>query len=877
MAAQPPALELATLTVSLPKGLEVSGYVQCEGQPGWDADDAALLEAAADALAIVLVAGLKRDAETALRSTEERFRLLAEGVGDLVCLHDWHGRFLWLSPSCLTIIGYEREELTNVDLFHLVHPDDVERVREALWIPMRMGGRAQPTTYRVRRKDGSYTWLETVAERVVRDGDVLQLQTSSREVTERVAVEEALALNEERYRTVVENTIDGIALIDVRTLQVLEANSAFQTMLGYSLPQLRALTLAELTDRPLERLRHTAEEVFNLRRAYRGEITFIRKDGRRVETEAHAHVITDRRGPVVCAVIRDVTARKRSEQLQADRARALEFIAKSEPLDETLRHLTHMIERHRTGLHCTFLLRMDDGRWQGPGDGLGSGPAPNAGVDRFSAPIVSASGERLGIFIGRCLDHRSLTVDDMAVVELACTLGAIAIEQDGLGKRLAHQSQHDELTGLPNRRLFEDRLQQGLAVAARHGTGLALLFVDLDAFKRINDTLGHDVGDLLLREVASRLDGMVRTTDTVARMGGDEFMVILTDIATPIGATHVAQQILDLLRLPFEVSGHELHVSASIGISLYPQDALDASRLQRHADLAMYRVKGSGRDGFRRFTPDLTDGASERLQIETYLRYAMEKNELELCYQPEIGRDGGVSGVEALLRWEHPRLGRVPPARFIPIAEECGLIVPIGTWVMRQACKHFAEWVASGTAPDRLAINVSPLQFQHHDFVNLLAEIIEETGVDPGRIELELTEGTLIRDFHHASEKLTQLREIGVSIAIDDFGTGYSSLSYLHRLPIDTLKIDQSFVRDIESTSSTLALVEAICALARSLRLGVVAEGVETETQLEVLRGLGCDRIQGYLIGRAVPASDVPGLVDAAMGIGLRSVTKLSA
>ena len=412
------------------------------------------------------------------------------------------------------------------------------------------------------------------------------------------------------------------------------------------------------------------------------------------------------------------------------------------------------------------------------------------------------------------------------------------------------------MTGLPNRALFNDRLDQSLLLAQREQRQVAVLFIDLDGFKRINDTLGHSAGDELLCMAASRFKSLIRRSDTLARMGGDEFLLVLNSISRLQDAVRMGQQLLDSLATPFQLQGHEIHVSASIGISFYPDDAADPALLQAHADAAMYLAKASGRNCFRCYTAELNEQLTERIVLEQDLRHAVDRGEIVLHYQPLYQADARLLGFEALVRWQHPVRGMISPDCFIPIAEESELIHEIGRWVLEQACSECVRWHAAGYPDLHVAVNVSALQFQHAEWLGVVALTLAHTGLNPAALELELTEGVQLQQ----TDSITQLRAIkalGVAIAIDDFGTGYSSLAYLQRLPVDTLKIDQSFIRNLHlqrSEQGSMLIVEAIITLARGLGLKVLAEGVETKAQWDCLCQLGCDAMQGFYFGRPVSA-----------------------
>ncbi|MDQ2695060.1 MAG: EAL domain-containing protein, partial [Pseudomonadota bacterium] len=422
--------------------------------------------------------------------------------------------------------------------------------------------------------------------------------------------------------------------------------------------------------------------------------------------------------------------------------------------------------------------------------------------------------------------------------------------------RIYHLAHHDVLTNLPNRSLLLDRLNQALAQAARHQRKLALLLVDLDRFKVINDTLGHAVGDQLLQGVAARISGCVRSEDTVARPGGDEFVILLSDIHQEQDAAFVAQKIIDVLTsCAFTFYQHELHIEPSVGISIYPHDGGDAETLMKNADTAMYHAKKHGGNTYQFYAAEMNAAAVERLALESSLRHAIDRGELLLYYQPQMElASGRLLGMEALIRWQHPHRGLVPPARFIPVAEEVGLILPIGEWVLRQACQQHRRWQEAGYGPVRVAVNLSARQFRQGTLLEVLTRILRETAMPPSLLELELTEGMLMQHTQETVETLRALNRLGIRITIDDFGIGYSSLSYLKRFPIHKLKVDRSFVRDITVDPDDAAIVSAIIAMAHGLKLNVIAEGVETAEQLTFLRQQQCDAIQGFYYSPPLPA-----------------------
>jgi diguanylate cyclase (GGDEF)-like protein len=428
---------------------------------------------------------------------------------------------------------------------------------------------------------------------------------------------------------------------------------------------------------------------------------------------------------------------------------------------------------------------------------------------------------------------------------------------------MAHSAEHDFLTGLPNRMLFKDRLTQAITLAPRHMKKVAVLFLDLDGFKHINDSLGHPTGDKLLQSIAKRLVDCVRASDTVSRQGGDEFVVLLSEVEQPEHTAITARRMLQTVAAAHSIDQHDLHISTSIGVSVYPEDGEDAETLIQNADTAMYQAKANGRQSYQFFKPSMNVRAVERQSIEEGLRRALEHQEFTLHYQPKVNlRTGQITGAEALLRWTNPILGSVPPAQFIPVAEDCGLILPISEWVLREACQQAQAWVVAGLPLGTMAVNISAMEFRNENFLPGVFGVLKDTGLDPRRLELELTESVLMKHAESTESILTTLRAKGVQVAIDDFGTGYSSLSYLRKFSIDALKIDQSFIHQITTAPDQTNLVAAIISMAKSLKLRVVAEGVETKQELEFLQVHECDQAQGYYFGRPMLPQGFARLLD---------------
>jgi diguanylate cyclase (GGDEF)-like protein/PAS domain S-box-containing protein len=819
-------------------------------------------------------------------------RELVEGVDALVYIHDLEGRIRSVNGAVEAVTGYRREDALGMHLADLLTPESLDLNRRMT--AAKLGGGSGPSyEITVRTKDGSQKRLEVTSRLLFDSGAPAGVITVARPTRDRRALGSDLRL----LKSVVVNANDAVLIAEAKPGdplggRIVYVNEAFTRMTGYSAGEAIGRTprilLGPQTDR--DQLNHVRQALSNCA-GVRVELINYRKDGSAYWVDVNFVPITEETGQFThwVAVQRETTHRRQAEELERDRNRVLEMVARNEPLEVVLAQLAQMVERQCPDLRCTLLLFHGGELVPAAGAKLPGGalrdfrkldvetlssaseqsryrellPGPHMGAN-WTVPILSGAGAVLGAFALYCGVTRKPAEAELDLIGKAGRLAAIAIEQRQLTNRLAHQAQHDPLTGLPNRALFEERLHGALAQARKHGWHTAVLFVDLDRFKQINDTLGHSVGDALLQQVARRLEDCLRKTDTLARMGGDEFTVLLSELPDYQYSQKVAQKLLDSLKAPFHVEGYELFVSASIGISTFPRDGADAATLERNADSAMYRAKSRGRNSFQMFMPEIGASALESLELENALRRALEHGELQLRYQPQTDIDGHLTGLEALMVWNHPKLGVIPPAQFIPLAEECGLIIPLGDWALREACRQRAQWQRCWPGPAKVAVNVSVTQFTRAGFVDSVARALKETGLDPSLLELELTESVVMRDIKESAWQMEQLRHLGVSLSIDDFGTGYSSLSYLRMLPIHTLKIDQSFLREVDSDPNTVPLVRAIVALAHSLQLCVVAEGVESERQLEALRSVGCDRVQGYLIGEPVHAEQAAQLLRSA-------------
>ena len=598
---------------------------------------------------------------------------------------------------------------------------------------------------------------------------------------------------------------------------------------------------------------------------------------------------------------KEITERKQEEALRVGQGKVLEMMATGAPLEEVLTSLIRVIESQSDGMIGSILLLGEDGLHVRGGfapalpdsycKALTDAPiGPQTGSCRtamyrrervivtdiqhdplwhddrdfaaqhglracWSTPIISQRGQVLGTFGMYYREARSPVPAEMRLADIATRMAGLAIERKEAEERISFMAHHDMLTGLPNRTLLQDRINQAILQAKHLRKSVAVLFIDLDYFKHINDSLGHPVGDKVLKMAAQRLQQCLRRDDSLARLGGDEFIITLPDLDDVNDAAVVSRKVLDALHVPFAVDTHELHVSCSIGISLYPADGIDAEVLMRTADIAMYHAKGTGRGNYQFFTPALNAATQNRLLLGNQLRQALARGEFSLHYQPQVDISSGrIFAAEALLRWQQPERGFISPAEFIPIAEETGLILPLGEWVLREACMQLKRWRDAGHDDMAVAVNLSVRQVLQPGFAQNVARLLEEVGLPPDALDLEITESILMQPNDDNLASLTQLSDMGIQLSMDDFGTGYSSLSYLKRFPIQALKIDQSFVRGIGQHANDMAIIAAIIAMARTLRLKVIAEGVETAEQATFVQAHGCPSAQGDFYSRSVTA-----------------------
>jgi diguanylate cyclase (GGDEF)-like protein/PAS domain S-box-containing protein len=715
---------------------------------------------------------------------------------------------------------------------------------------------------------GKITAFDTITEER-RETDVLGIAGTFRKISQ---AEYSLRESEDQYQLLVATIPEVVWKTDAKG-NVIFVSPQVETLLGYSADEFRqkgdSLWFNSIHADDKERVRQAFELLIEKGEPYDIECRARKKNGEWFWAHDRAVATRDSNGlRVATGLISDISVRKAGEESERryrslfenmlegfahcemvfdDRGRPIDFVYLA--VNSAFEKLTGL--RKVVGRGFTEIIPEEKDSHRELFERYGR-VALTGMPERFEIEVkglgmwfsISAYGAGKGCFVA-VFDNITERKRDISERKLA-------------EERVQFLAFNDALTGLPNRTLFQDRLTTALASARRQKDKVALLFLDLDKFKDINDSLGHSVGDLLLQEVAERLKRFAREQDTVARLGGDEFLIMLTHVKDVSDAAVAAERLMDTMTAEFVVQGHSLHVSCSVGISIFPGHGADGETLIKNADAAMYRAKADGRNNFRFFTEDMSAQVVERVALEKSLRSALAREELFLMYQPQMDiATGRITGLEALLRWQHPDLGLVPPDRFIRIAENSGLIVPIGEWVVRTACRQARKWQDEGLPAVTVAVNVSAVQFRQADFCGLIRRVLHETGLAPQYLELELTEGLLLAEADVTLSVLKELKSMGVTLAIDDFGTGYSSFNYLRQFRVSKLKIDRIFIRDVAMNPDDAAITAAIISMAKSLNLKVIAEGVENEAQMSFLRAHLCDEIQGYYFSKPLAADKV--------------------
>ena len=797
-----------------------------------------------------------------LLESEQRFRAIFDQNPAAIFVADLMGNITSCNNAAAAMAGVRPGAVKNVIFTDLLHADDHSRAFKAFI------GACKGDTHRLflcgKTARGQLLDIDVTIVPIVVEDQVIGLTAVVVDITEQVQAQKKLKESEETYRALFDQNPSPIFVTDTDG-RITSSNAAAGTLAACAPGDLIGLPFDTLIDTQKD------SEIWQaFRDALHGEMRHlvtrgIRRDGihRDIECTLVPIVVSGESKGVTC-IATDITELRKAEEGLRLSAKAMESLAEALTITDlgmrivsVNKAFTDITGYHEAEIRGTspFDLMTDSN----DPELIGTIPERIADIGHWQGEMWLArkSGDEYPVL---------MTVSAVYNEASICTHYVIVFTDISQYKRyeerLEFMAHHDYLTHLPNRALFQERVEDAIARTVRHHRLVSVLFIDLDQFKSINDSLGHGIGDALLMKVASRVQALLRHTDTVARLGGDEFAVLLEDLKKPEEVMQVADKLIAAFESPFEVEGYELFTSASIGIVCYPDDGEDAATLLKKADAAMYQAKDYGRNNYRFFSPEINAKAHEYLILANNLRYALERNEFRLHYQPLIElATGTLCGVEALIRWQHPERGLVSPATFIPVAEATGMINQIGTWVLRTACRQAKQWQMAGYEPIRIAVNLSARQFRDSGLAETLSQILAETGLEGRWLELEVTESMMMENPTRVKETMHTLKQKEVSIAIDDFGTGYSSLSYLKEFPFDFIKIDRSFIMGVPESKSDMSITKTIIAMAKSLGITVIAEGVETPGQASYLLEQGCDEGQGYLFSKPVPAEHLESLL----------------
>jgi len=872
-------------------------YVRADGSTVWAVRTTTVLRGGDGAAIGLFTQVVDVTASTEMREeiarSEQRFKALVAHASDLIVLLDHSGRIRYASPAAGRVLGYSPEQLEGCDALGFVHPDDQEAAASRFVEQSATAGPRSPARYRVRHHTNDWRDVEVVTTNLLDDPTVAALVLNVRDVTEQTEYQRRLEAGERRFRALVDKSWDIITLHDADGRYLFCSPAVAR--LGYDADEMVGESPFELIhpdDRDAVR-RVFAEAAGQELHPVAAEYRFRHCDG----TWRWLESIAERRDdPAIAAVVvttRDVTQRRHRARQQQAVAEIGQSALRDGPLENLLERIPAVVTEALAVEHCHVVRAGPDGTravvasagaggWDVSADDDGcpvcvdalerrapcvwdcdrddAGPSPAAGRRHgvgAAVPVTPAGGTPGALAVWTA-DPDGFGSNDVAFLETVASILAAAISRRSVEAQLRRQAVHDELTDLPNRVLLQDRLGAALTRLGRRGGSVAVLFVDVDNFKLINDTLGHTLGDSVVAAVAARLRAAVRAPDTVARFGGDEFVVVGEDADDTV-ARRLADRIRQELAAPITIAGKAITVTASIGCVTTSDPAASPDSVMADADMAMYEAKRAGKNSVAVFTPELRRRTTDHLETVSGIRRGLGAGEFRLHFQPIVDlTTGRTHGHEALLRWDHPSSGLLLPAQFIDYAETSGLIVPLGRWVLDTGCVQSAVWRRAGR-PSQVSMNVSGWQLTGSDIVADVAAALEASGADPADVDLEVTESALISDLDQARRALGGLRDLGVGLGLDDFGTGWSSLSQLARLPFDFVKIDRSFVRDLETDHRTAALLESILMLCSTLALDVIVEGVETVSQLDHLEELGVRWVQGFLLGRPVP----PALVDS--------------
>jgi len=804
---------------------------------------------------------LRKKTEKELSQAEERFKTLSSFAFNWEYWQDPDGSLRYVSPSCKEITGYSPEEfLEQPSLYKtIICMEDRKNFSDHYKKRAHSEG-IQTINFRIRKKDGSVSWIEhRCQEALDSHGKFLGVRVSCKDLTEIKKADKELELSEERFQALIHSAQDAIMVTEVNTGIIIDANKKSEDLTGLPIEKIIGMHHANLY--PQENKDQYSE--FFYKRVENNEPLFediyiYNVNGRKIPVEISSSIAKIQDKSIILDIFRDISERKKNEQQLLKLSLAVE----QSPASVVITNTTGVIEY----VNDKFIETTQYTRKEAYGKKISilkSGKTSKECYENLWATITAGKnwkGEFLntkknGEHFWEFTSISPIKAKDGTITHFLTLKQDITSKKDE-EKRLLHQANYDGLTDLPNRTLALDRIKQAIFRAKREKTSVGFMFIDLDKFKIVNDTLGHDVGDKLLIEAANRLNKCVRESDTVARFGGDEFLIVLPGLETLSNAAILARRLLQIFLSPFIIDNREIFIGLSIGITGFPNDGNDAQILLRNADTAMYEAKEASRNTYRFYTEKMNLQAVERMSIEYNLRHALEKNEFVVFYQPILDMEQKLMGLEVLLRWNNDALGSISPVTFIPLAEETGLIIPIGKWILEQSCKQVKEWIVKFGHPLRLAINVSSRQFREKDLVKTVSDTLEENNFPPELLELEITERLLLEDAPRTKAILNSLSSLKVRLSIDDFGTGYSALSYLKKFPFNTVKIDRSFVNDIGTDRQSDTLTRTIIAMANGLGLEVVGEGVEKIEQFKFLKAHNCNLVQGFYFSKPLPASD---------------------
>ena len=806
----------------------------------------------------------RRQMEEALRQSEEKHRTIIENMQDGYFEVDLSGNFTFFNESMRKIHGYPKEELMGMNHRQYADKEYSKKVFEAFNEIYKTGESGSIFDYEIIRKDGTKRQVEVSAS-LIKDssGKPIGFRGMSRDITERKQAEETIRQSEERYRTILDEMEDGYFELDLAG-NFTFANDADCRLLGYSREELIGANFrGQMAKEEFETVYKAFSNIYITGKPQRGiSYKAIRKDGTTGFAEVAGFPLRNQKGEIIGfrGIGRDISERMQMEEaLRQSEERYRTIIKEMEEwyfetdltgnitfFNEIFANVVGHSQKDITGLNFKSFIKKEeaDSVYRLFHQVFKTGKSTKNFPYEFINTDGTVTSAEFSIFPKRDIEGK------------VCGFRGVAhdiTERKIAEEKIQYMATHDSLTGLPNRLMFSQLLNHSLQSANRYKRQFAILFIDLDRFKNINDTMGHEAGDLLLQEIAARLKQTLRAVDVVSRLGGDEFVILIDEVSDTSHVATVAHKILISIIKPLTIMEQECRITASIGISIYPKDAEDEQSLMKNADLAMYLAKEEGKNNYQFYSEDIQSKSLEHLSIETNLRFAMERNELSLHYQAKVDfKTNAITGVEALLRWQNPNLGSVTPMQFIPVAEETGLIIPIGLWVMKTACAQNVAWQQQGLPPVCMAVNLSPRQLTDDNLIDDIMTALNESGMAPNLLELEITESMVMHNPTRMISVLAKIKSLGVRLAIDDFGTGYSSLAQIKHFPVDTLKVDRSFIRNIPQDAEDKAITEAIIAMGKTLSLRVVAEGVETLEQMNFLKDHSCDEMQGYYFSKPI-------------------------